>query len=197
MAIFLDEDTGEVFGTRTDKRGRIFADDGLQHRADTKRYTKNMLSNYFFDLELSAMELRCWRIIGFYLNAESEFFYMTKSAMLVLLEKHFQRAYNERVVQNALNRLEKIGAYIKVKDGLCMINHNIIFNGDRGKVLFKHYEFDLFGMRDPMERNAINKDVSYSKDVLKYIYSFNISIPKERAKALGILRKTSRLKNIT
>jgi hypothetical protein len=191
-----DRDTGEYKEVKVGRNGRRYLDDGIDIKSDTITYIKGMKSHYFFDLELSSMELRCWRIIGYYLNKNSEFFYMTKEAMLILLESHFQKSYNQRVVQNALNKLEKIGCYLKVKDGLCIINHNVIFYGDRRGVLYRNQDYDLFGMRDPMARNIINREIDYKTNVMDYIMQHEISIPKKRAECLGILRKASKLRRI-
>lgn len=182
--VYIDSFTGE------------YIDEVTTGVNDNARYLKTYFSNFFAELELGSMEQRCWFMIKYYLSKDMEFFYMTDSAMLLLLEKHFGKRYNERVVANALNALVKRGWFVRVQDGLCIINFYLVFNGNRDGALIRHYDYDLFGMRDPMARNHSGGNIRFKKDAYNYACRYGMSITELRNRCLSELRKRCRSRTI-
>lgn len=165
-------------------------------RVDKAKYLKHYMESFFAELELTAMEQRCWFIIKRYLIRDIEFFYMTDSAMDYLLEKHFGKKYNSRMIANALNGLVKRGWFVRVEDGLCIVNFYIVFNGNREGAKARHYDYDLFGTRDPMARNSINRDIQFLKNPRNYACKFGMGIKELKNRCLGKLRRECGSKTI-
>lgn len=175
----------------------IYMEEGVVvKRSDRAKYLKHYMDCLFAELELSSMEQRCWFIIKRYLIKDIEFFYMTDSAMEWLLENQFGKKYNSRVVANAMNALVKRGWFVRVDDGLCIVNFYIVFNGNRDAAKARHYDYDLFGTRDPMARNNVNIDINFSKHPRSYASKFGIGISELRNRCLGKLRKECGIKTI-
>jgi len=199
---FYDEETGlSLTGTsyrNGEYRVKVEHDVDVNHnvKVDRARYRKMYVKHYFAFLELSAMGQRCWSIITFYLNTESEFFYMTKEAMATLCKSHFGKAPHEKNIAAAFRELVKKGFILEIGDGLWMVNHLIAFNGDRKPAIIRHIKFDLFGTRDPMARNDRNKGIDYSTSIKEFFDLNNLSPKIIRDRCLGNLRKASKISTI-
>jgi hypothetical protein len=196
----LDEwvnlNTGESIqmGQRDDGSIDVGDSDKELRRRDKQLYVKWYDRHFFSILELSAMSQKCWLLIAYYLPKGIEFFYMTKSAMLKLMESHFGKAPHEKNIDVAFKDLVKKGYMVYVDDGLWIVNQAICFRGERLDAIKRNYEFDLFGTRDPMARTyRTNADIDFKTDVWEYLESSKVNFTIMRNRCLGELRKKSKM----
>jgi hypothetical protein len=164
--------------------------------SDLSHYVKLYKRSFFALEDLTTCERRCMFMVLFYLNKNSEFFYMSIGAMNRLLEAHFGKGYHEKNISLAFRKLHDRGFFREVGDGLFIINHNFAFVGDRLSVLHRHYTYDLFGDRDPMHRNNVNQDIEFNKSVGSYMVEHEFRNKQVRDYCLGQLRKKSRIKTL-
>jgi hypothetical protein len=159
---------------------------------DTTPYVKVYRLGMMMDNHLTKSENISWQCIKLTMRKGREFIYLRPTALCKLAKHYFKRVMDLPEASRAISALKKYGYILNVGRDLYMVNHNLVFNGDRSIVLMQHSKYSLFGIA-PNGEEYKEKGIP---DLNGYLRSIAFDYEMELAEAVAYVQKQTRLKTL-
>lgn len=160
---------------------------------DITPYIKEFRDGVLARQDLSKRALIAWDAIKLSLRKENEFFYLRPTVLCRIVKHFFGRVTDIHEASKSISELKQKKFIVFVGRDLYMINHNLIFNGNRLNVYEKHAKYNLFGNAPdgkPYNENASNENVD------EYLRSIDFNYGLELGEAVAYITKMTRLKKL-